>query len=366
MSRYAALTFVTVVALLVVAPLQAAPTTVVRTKHPIAKVAHDGGRIAWITSRPGGDVNGEVVCIEVRAADLSGARRIGLHARCGVMGAPYHLALAGARALWTEDEGGGSNEQLELYTASSYLPRRARRVGDFFYHGNFGGEYLHLAGDRRTLAYAWATTGIPTEEEFDLCDKEGGPCRYRLLGGGAARVGAGSVPQRIPHVPPAALFAASVGRIAVVPAAEPLVNVPKPHIAPGTAVEIRTAGDGALLSSFAPGGTVRAVALDGATAAVLVRDAAGKRIERYDALRGVLLDATPVPPATAPAIDADGSLVAFRVDRSIRVLDAVRRRIRHVWTARRAPVGVSLEGTRLVWAVNGTRGGRIQTAPAPR
>ena len=142
------------------------------------------------------------------------------------------------------------------------------------------------------------------------------------------------------------------------------MNVLKPRVAPGTAVEIRTAGDGALLSSFAPAGTVRAVALDGATAAVLVADTTGKRIERYDALRGVLLDATPVPPATAPAVDADGSLVAFRVGRSIRVLDTVRRRMRHVWTERRAPVSVSLEGTRLVWAMNGTRGGRIH-GPRP-
>ena len=76
-------------------------------------------------------------------------------------------------------------------------------------------------------------------------------------------------------------------------------------------VQVRDAVNGSLISSFTPSGTIRALALDGGLVAVLLQDAGGKRIERYDVASGAFLASTAVPATTAAELDVSGQEARF-------------------------------------------------------
>ena len=259
---------------------------------------------------------------------------------------------------------GGSTRTWSLYTAA-LRDRRVRLVDEF--GGTSGlGDYPVVSGDGSTLVYGWAYLDYPNEE-CGYEEPEPGECPYQVLGGGARRV-VGRQKFRIPGVPPMAAFAASAGRIAVVPAdRRPSEKFSSPRPVTDGPVQIRRVDDGTIVSTFAPAGSVRAVALSGRNAAVLVADAAGeKRIERYDAVTGALRGATAVPRASAAALDVAGENVVFRVGRSIWLLRSRAGTLVRLWTARRTPVAVSIEGRRVVWAVNAKGRGRVLTLVLPR
>ena len=272
------------------------------------------------------------------------------------------LALGGERAVWTEDYGGSSID-ASAYTAA-LNDRRVRAIFDIEGVPGLGGIFADFAGDGDTLAFAWADIDFETEDEHRAC-YSGRGCRFIVVGGGARRVVAGRA-VRIPGAPPAFRVAASAGRIAVVPADRTKSAASYPRPVAGGPVEIRNAEDGTIVSTFAPAGTVRAVALTGRNAAVLVVDASRqKRIARYDSVTGSLLGPTPVPPATAAALEVAGENVVSRVGRSIWLLRSGVGTLARLWTARRTPVAVSIEGRRIVWAVNGKRRGRVLTLLLP-
>jgi hypothetical protein len=333
----------------------AAPTTVRTTANPISALAHDGNRIAWLTSRT---ADYATECIQLRVRRLVRAREALLRRTCAPTQIPHLLALAGRRVLWGEEQG-GSTYQEWVYTAA-LDDRRARYLTEF---QGIDGDHFPFAiftGDGTLLAYAWARTAIvmgDSEDEPECWQDADVPCLYRVTGGAAWRVVDGRK-IRIPAVPPPFAFAASAGRIAVVPADRTESQAWRPRPVAGGPVEIRDAETGALTATFAPAGTVRALALAGRSAAVLVGGADGTRIERYDSRTGTLVGATTVPPETAAALDVHGSRVVYRVGRSIRLFDGAGTTSR-LWASRRTPLGLSIEGRRVLWATNGRRGGRI-------
>jgi hypothetical protein len=271
------------------------------------------------------------------------------------------LVLGGGRALWVEDVG-GSTRTWTIYTAA-IDDRRVRWLTELGETGGVG-DYYDLAADGPTRAFAWATVDFPEDDE-PTCWEDDVPCRYAVVGGRARRV-VGRTSVRIPGVPPPVDFDASAGRIAVVPADRTIRANPVPRAVADGPVEIRDAESGTLVTSFAPTGRVWAVALAGRSAAVLVARADGKRIERYDAVTGALRGARPVPANTATDLDVAGTRVVYRVGRAIRLFDSARAATSRLWTPRRTPMDVSIEGRRVVWATNSRRGGRIVALTIPR
>jgi hypothetical protein len=117
----------------------------------------------------------------------------------------------------------------------------------------------------------------------------------------------------------------------------------------GRSVEVRDSVTGRLVSSSTPSGKVQALALASRYVALLVGGPTGRRIERRSAATGALLGTTRVP-QSVKRISASPYGVVFSVGRSLRVVDARTGRSRTVATRRVAPVGVSIEANRVVWA----------------
>ena len=136
--------------------------------------------------------------------------------------------------------------------------------------------------------------------------------------------------------------------------------------APSAAVQIQTASDGALLAAFSPAGTIRALALSGTRAVVLVEAADGsKRVERYDAATGAFLGMTPVSSGVAPDFDIAGEWIVYRTGRAIRLIDAVTGAKQLLVTAPVTPLGLSIESRRVAWAENRRGHGRVRSVLAP-
>lgn len=120
---------------------------------------------------------------------------------------------------------------------------------------------------------------------------------------------------------------------------------------------------GRTLTRVDPAGTVRDVALSWPELAVLVKRSDGTTvIERYDARSGELLAATAVAGASDLAIGSGG--IVFLDGAGVYMLLAGRPEL--VWRSRGRPIGLSIEGRRVAWAVNLNGRGRIRALDLPR
>jgi hypothetical protein len=113
-----------------------------------------------------------------------------------------------------------------------------------------------------------------------------------------------------------------------------------------------------LVSSFTPAGSVRDVALSGSRVAVLVESGGTTAIERYDAATGAFTGSTPVA-AGATDLDMSGTTVVYRLGRQIHALNAATGSDGVLRTSMGTPIGLSIEGRRVAWAVNIGGHGRI-------
>jgi len=315
----------------------AAPKTLVDRPGAIRAFAQDGNAIAYIASNH---------TVHVQRVAGRGRWVVGSAAGSYANQVPPFLALAGTRAVWTQYVGGNIMEILiDTGVPAASKAKRVdllRRNSISTYGGDFVGG---LAGDGKTLVYGWAS----------ICDVGDSECsRFQVSGGGARRVSAGSK-TTIAGVPPLVDLALSQGRIAVVPAdlgTSPQLDdrrVPLPvENGPVRVYDLA----GRLLSGFTPSGTVRDVALSWPQAAVLVQRGDGmKAIERYDAKTGALVDANAVP-AAATDLSLSSTGAVYRVGGAIYLLARGGQQA-IVWKVAGTPIGLSIEGHRIAWAVNG-------------
>jgi len=317
--------------------------TLVTANGPITAFAHDGGRIAWITGR----------CGAVRIRTLWSGREevVGRTLRLRrnwegdlmcLTGPPFSLGLGGKRAVWTAvlhetcsntigwvKTGALGDDQRVI--ATTWPCELASRKA---------------AGDGDSLVFAHVLM-----EWSDICEEETCHTEFDVIGARVRRV----EPDR--YVPiqgtrPSVAIAVSRGRLAMVPAQAHLY-VPHAYAAPNGPVEVRNVDTGALLSSFAPPGRVRAVAFSGSKVAVLVGDGAGnKRIEFHAAGTGALLATYPVSRGVAWELDLAGDRALYRVGRRIRLLNVSTGVRRLLTTTAARPIGLSIEGSRVAWAEN--------------
>lgn len=343
--------------------------TLAITNDGIETFAQDAGAIAWVDSGR-----------KVRLQRISTGKRwfLGWSAGGGRRANqwPTLLALAGERAVWTEYWGGNSLE-IVLKTSSPadlriHGRRRATSVvttgtGDPWYCGGPEGYFAGLAGDGATVLYA-------TLELSPIPIYGGDACLQKASGGAMVQVrrpspNAPAVLRTIPNVSaPTALYsdkgdqwvvprplAVSHGHIAVLPPADQTSTVgADPVPAENGPIKVFDS-NGTLLSQVFPLGTVREIALSWPHLAVLVQRHDGTTaVERYDARRGSLEVASAVSATASDLAIGPGGLV-YRVDNAIYLLQT--RQPTLLWRAKDEPIGLSVVGRRVAWAVNiGPRG----------
>jgi hypothetical protein len=342
------------------------PVTLVTEGAPIRAFAQDEVTIAWITHT----YQVRERNLTTRASAVLGSAGPGASDNLGLKWSPV-LALAGSHALWNTFPSGGNSVENGLLTAAPLDPRATGL--DLFSVPQSpigtGGDFLAgVAGDGPTLVYA--RTGEACDQINDLCH------RLDAVGGVVFVTGQYQAPT-IPGIPPAVMvaFAAhdpqssmgiSQGMIAVVPAATPVVsdfgNVPR--VAPNGPVEaFRVLGPQPvvhLMGSFAPVGTVKAIALDFRQLAVLVERTDGTKVlERYAPSwqGGSPIGSNTLPRATAPELSISKAGIVYRVGKSIYLLGSGQPKL--VWKASGTPIGLSIEGKRIAWAENVKGHGRI-------
>ena len=128
-------------------------------------------------------------------------------------------------------------------------------------------------------------------------------------------------------------------------------------------VQIRDALTGRLIKRFTIDGHAHSIALGPDYVALLVDHEPGVRVELYN-LNGSFRKAAAVP-ATVRNVSAAGRTVVFATGRLIRRQDARTGAVTTLATARRTPVGLTIEGRRVVWAENGRGAARIRAVTAP-
>jgi len=172
-------------------------------------------------------------------------------------------------------------------------------------------------------------------------------------------------------VPGATNLAVSGNRIALLPAPEQVAVTqispgPPPPAAPGTPVEIRDATTGSLIAQCTPPGTLRALALSGSVVAVVDELSDGSRnIERYVPATGTRIGTT-TGVAADDSISVSGDTLVFSVGRGkIEAMDANTGAQRVLAVSPGAPIGLSVAGKRVAWAVNVHGHGRVLALTLP-
>lgn len=330
----------------------AAPRTLAYSAGPISAFAQDGGRIAWESTEDGNARCPFLVRIRTLSARVQKAvvRRGG--PTCGddsgfanVLPRPM-LALAGDRGLWVLQDS-GNNQYIDLVTGG-LQSAGDRVVGRHVFENRLETNWSIVAGDGRTLVYGYY---VVDAADPDACIDRG-ECGKVVKQGAVYRI-VGTRRFRVPNVAPPALLAASGARVAVLsrgalgaPARKDLREV-----------EVRDAVTGRLLQRFTAPARVRALAISNDRVVVLT--ARGL----YPVLRNTFPQLVRVPPGTAPEVSVSPAGIVYRVGRSIWHLPPGGRATR-VAVAAAAPIGLSIEGSRVAWAENVGSGsaarGRIQ------
>ena len=344
-----------VVASIASAARESAPGSSIEVKGHIDALAQDGNNIAWIAGRR----------IELRNL-ATGAQttlaRTDFWVSGEGSGSPQGtenftvevFALGGNRVLWGAWNYGDGFNDYGAYATVAPGQHPVKLKGLVAPDLGFYGDYITGAsGDGWTLLYS--TIDLDIDRDPDSCAD--GPCVFRVTGGDVERV-IGHTARAVPGVLPPIAISVSGERVALVPAGGRYhclkacdgLGWPEPQAKPNGTVEIRDTSSAALVASFSPEGTVKAVALAPSVVAVLVRKGPVKRIERYDNGTGALLGATRVPSRVADDLAIAGRTIVYRVGRAIWLLDAISGKTRLVHTASATPLGLSIEGRRLAWA----------------
>jgi hypothetical protein len=329
------------------------PKTLVSEKGLIRAFAQDAEAIAWI---------GPSYKVHVRTFLIGASAVVGSATPAAGTPKPA-LALAGTRALWTVFAGGNSME-IGLWTST--FGARPMLIDLFMGgYGDPGGIFLGgLAGDGPTLLYG---------KTLERCDNPSGVNCERLdvTGGGVVFVTGQFEQSAIAGIPAPVMLAfaghdpqsgqISQGMLAIAPADSPLLSDlgNAPRVAENGSVQVyRFLNKLVLASSVAPRGAVKAIALSFPQLAVLVQRADGtKAIERYEPQHGTLLGTTAVPRTTASELGISKAGIVYRVGSKIYLLAGGTPKL--VWRASGTPIGLSIEGRRIAWAVNIKGHGRI-------
>ena len=334
---------------------QASPTTLVSTKTTIAAFAQDGDQIAWAS------VDKHSACTSQVWIRLLGPKKQKLvtkpagptcYSNAGFN--PYsagfyrfitpELVLAGKRALWTVwSDVNGTSAHRYVVTAS-YAGTRDVALDEFVFDSGCVGDYLfEISGDSSTLVYGVVSISMVKTPgcKYEVCDA--------ISGGGVERI-TGTDEVAVPGAPPPFALAASGHRIAVVVAEKSGCYMGGVRPGSPATVKVEDAVSGANIGSFSLMKKPIAIALGPSVVAVLESTAGGRQIE-FRTHAGALLRTVAVP-AKAEALSTTDKRAVFHVGRSIQTVRVKAGGSTKVASAGNAPIGLSIEGTRIAWAEN--------------
>jgi hypothetical protein len=334
--------------------------TLLTTRTPIRAFAQDSTRIAWIGKKWHVDVRGTGRRPKTVLVGTA-------HPYPQNSGVPSQLALAGARILWTR-HGGGNLLETSVWVRKAGARRAAKLVfiaSSVREHGP-GSYFGPVVGVGSTLAFS--TVDYECVDENDCVELAEQPSPTN----GVFRVaGTTKITQLPVIVPGATKLAVSGNRVALLPAPEQVAVTQispgfPPPAPPATAVEIRDETTGNIVAQFTPPGTVRALALSGSVAAVVDELGDGTRnIERYDAATGALIGTTS-DVAADDSLSLSGDTLVFSVGgNKIEAMDAQTGAQRLLAVSPGAPIGLSVVGKRVAWAVNVHDHGRVLALTLP-
>jgi hypothetical protein len=324
MVRIAAL--MTLATLLLALPAEGAgPATKVKnTNGWVESLAMDGPRVAY-------DVHGSPVCNKlfiwnVRSgawALVSGKQTCGADST-STGGGVTAIAVAGARIAWIVNQGGNTESDDYLYTASLPKPKEkllasATRTGDI--DGALAGNRISglVGGGTRLAVNRWSTDAQNNVTQASL----------QRIGGGLTTIAAGT----------ATLEARSLDRrgIAVLRA--------------DGEVALYDADTGRILLTVTPS-SARAVALRNDYLVVLTKS---KTLEIYNSHSAALVKKWPVA-GGAGRLDVHSSLAVYAVGRTVHVLRLSDGKDAVLAAAPRAIEGLQIEAPGIVYAYNTVEG----------
>jgi hypothetical protein len=313
--------------------------TLARSPDRVHSFGFDGGRIAYDTVPCGfGALPTPFHVLRIGAGDQT----FGQHG-----GGCVEVAIGGKRVIWDVAVDGEAFIS-SIWTVATDNPRPAK-LQTLSSEAVPGALVGPMAGDRRTLAYAWTTYDF---ENPTTCEQNGTGCDLVVSGGGVRTVHGRSRTQ-VPGAPPAAEMAVSRGRIAIVREV-----VGQPLSTEWNRVRVINAADGSVISNFSTSGSIGSIALAGDQVAVLVRAGGGvKHIEVHDATTGALERSLPIASDAVGPIDMSAkSGILFRRGRVLIRASADGSFRGPLVVIRGKFVGFGIEGTRVAWAEN--RNGR--------
>jgi hypothetical protein len=326
----------------------------------IAAFAQDGSELAWFT--PGGrtcnlvHLRSTTAPVEVELPSQA-AHNVTCHFVRSTR-APVQLAVAEKinGVLWTLPL--QSPLALDYVLGAGVAPRQQAEVRflEAAHTGRGVGQWLGgISGDAATLAFAVTSVGWTDESG---CLAGIAPCTLVKSGGGVYVV-RGRSRVHVPGTSAAVEVATSGDTIAYVPTG--LIGADgRPQASADLPIDIVRTGTGKRIASVVPQGVPVAIALSAHVLATLEETPLGMRLAWYDAATGRVRGAVPVPKTAARSLTASDQLVVFHVGRSLRAVSVSTHRVRVLARASAAPIGVSIEGSRLAWAENLPRYARIR------
>jgi hypothetical protein len=331
------------------------PRTLLKTTKPIRAFAQDVGHIAWVGSKWDVEVRKTGGRRSPRTFLVGSARPFGGLAPEALS---PHLALAGDRVLWTRS-GGGNDLETDLYVRKSGDRHRPRLLAsDAGDNEEGGGFFGALAGAGSTAVYSFVDYQCVFDpqgacDELALSSFVPGTFSIRDTSSGSERLAA---------VPTAIELAISGRRVAVLPPADHVTQfsdpASPPFAAPDMTVQVFDTVTASRLGQFTPAGTVRALALSGTLGAVVDEAADGTRtIERYSTATGGRIGSTAV--AAGETLVVHGNTLVYAVGNQVEAMNATTGARQVLATSPGSPIGLSVAGKRVAWAVSVHGHGRV-------
>ncbi len=309
-------------------PAAAAPGPAAHVKNTngwISSLAMDGARVAYAVR--GGSTCTRVFVWNVRTragAVISGRGTCGADST-STGGGVTEIAVADTRLAWLVNEGGNTESDDTLYTASLPAPQEVRvatalRTGDV--DGTLTGRWLGglVAGGDRIALNQFTTDASGTVSTGALRRLDGR--RLVTIAAGTTALHASSLDQR---------------RVAV--------------LRPDQKLALFDTETSRLILTVSPS-SAKEVALRKDYLVVLTRT---RTLEIFNARTGAVVRTLPVA-AGASRLDVHGGVAAYAVGRSVHVLRLADGKDRIVATAPRAIAGLELEAPGVVYAYNTVKG----------
>jgi hypothetical protein len=330
-------------------PGSARAALVVRTADPITAFAHDGSLIGYDT-RPG-------ACRFDRKQTTFGVRNMGSGARMSIRdqgGCVARIAVGTSQVIWNAPTASArSTTWTTTYGEIFPQPMRA-----FDGRQGLGTIPLGLASDGSVLVESWMRRDY---RDRNAC-LAGGDCTKLVTGGGVEQI-SGYSRAGIPGTRPAVSVAVNGNLLALLPVVIGSVAQQPYDTDP---IELRDVGSGALRATVSPPGTVISMAMGGGRLAVLVKLVSGaKQIRVYNPQTGALVVSHDVTSDVAAALDVSIAGVLYRRGAELRLAGLNAARQRRVATLSRVPRFISIEGTTIVYVIDGTSAGAIRRLAAP-